>query len=46
VGHACEIAGTPGISVPQLRADTLRFSPALEASGVACFGDWFSSLGL
>jgi GMP synthase (glutamine-hydrolysing) len=46
VGHACEIAGTPGISVPQLRADTRRFSPALEQSGRACFGDWLSSVGL
>jgi GMP synthase (glutamine-hydrolysing) len=46
VGHACEIAGTKGTSVPQLRADTQRFSPALEESGRACFGDWLSSVGL
>jgi GMP synthase (glutamine-hydrolysing) len=46
VGHACEIAGTPAISVPQLRADTQRFSPALEESGRACFNDWFSSVDL
>jgi GMP synthase (glutamine-hydrolysing) len=46
VGHACEIAGTPAISVPQLRADTRRFSPALERSGRACFDDWFSGVGL
>jgi GMP synthase (glutamine-hydrolysing) len=46
VGHACEIAGTPTVSVQQLRADTRRFSPALERSGRACFDDWFSGVGL
>jgi len=46
VGHACEIAGTPAIGVPQLRADTRRFSPALEQSGRACFDDWLSRVGL
>jgi len=46
VGHACEIAATPAVSVPQLRADTQRFSPALEQCGRACFGDWFSTVGL
>jgi len=46
VGHACEIAGTPAVSVPQLRADTRRFSPALEQCGRACFLDWFSTVGL
>jgi GMP synthase (glutamine-hydrolysing) len=46
VGHACEIAGTPTVSVPQLRADTRRFSAALEQSGRACFNDWFSSVDL
>ena len=46
VGHACEIASTPSVSVPQLRADTQRFSSMLEPSGRACFSDWLSSVGL
>jgi GMP synthase (glutamine-hydrolysing) len=46
VGHACEIAGTPAITVPQLRADTRRFSTELERHGRACFGDWLSGLRL
>ena len=46
VGHACEIGATPGVGVPQLRADTQRFSAALEGSGRACFLDWFSTAGL
>ncbi len=46
VGHACEIAATPGISVAQLRADTLRHSAMLEERGRACFGDWLAGLGL
>jgi GMP synthase (glutamine-hydrolysing) len=46
VGHACEIAGTPAVSVAELRADTRRFSAALEEHGSACFRDWFSSAGL
>ena len=46
VGHACEIASTPAVSVARLRADTRRFSAALELSGRTCFGDWFSSVGL
>jgi len=46
VGHACEIAATPAVSVQQLRADTARFSQALEQRGPACFGDWLSDLAL
>jgi GMP synthase (glutamine-hydrolysing) len=30
IGHAGEIAATPGLSVPGLRAETARFAPALE----------------
>jgi GMP synthase (glutamine-hydrolysing) len=46
VGHTCEIAATPGISVPQLRAATARCSPAIEAHGRACFGEWLAALAL
>jgi GMP synthase (glutamine-hydrolysing) len=34
VGHACEIAATPGLTVPQLR------------QGGACFREWLGSQGL
>jgi GMP synthase (glutamine-hydrolysing) len=43
VGHACEIATTPGLSVPQLRADTARHSPVLERQGDACFREWLDA---
>jgi GMP synthase (glutamine-hydrolysing) len=43
VGHTLEIAQTPGISVPQLRADTARCSAAIAASGSACFDDWLTT---
>jgi GMP synthase (glutamine-hydrolysing) len=46
VGHACEISATPAISVPELRADTQRFSAALEERGRTCFREWFASAGL
>jgi GMP synthase (glutamine-hydrolysing) len=46
VGHTAEIAGTPGLGVRQLRADTLRCSPALEHAGTAFFADWLTSQSL
>jgi GMP synthase (glutamine-hydrolysing) len=46
VGHTGEIAATPGISVPQLRADTARCTPALERAGAACFEEWLAAAGL
>jgi GMP synthase (glutamine-hydrolysing) len=46
VGHTAEIAATRGISVPQLRADTVRFSAAVVRAGTACFADWITSLDL
>jgi GMP synthase (glutamine-hydrolysing) len=46
VGHACEIAGTANLSLPALRADTLRHSPAIERQGRVCFNDWLNALGL
>ncbi len=46
VGHTAEIAATAGISVPQLRADTARCSPAVVSSGTACFEDWLTAQGV
>ncbi len=45
------LASTPAchnqaFSVTQLRADTRRFSPALERAGRACFDDQFSDVDL
>lgn len=40
IGHACEIAATPGVSVGELRADTERYASQLEAQARKFFGDW------
>jgi GMP synthase (glutamine-hydrolysing) len=46
VGHACEIAATPDISVGRLREDTRRFVPDLLRSGREFFCAWLDGLGL
>jgi GMP synthase (glutamine-hydrolysing) len=46
VGHTAEISNTPGISVKGLRADTARYTGAIERAGTACFADWLTSQGL
>jgi GMP synthase (glutamine-hydrolysing) len=46
VGHTGEIAATPGISVPQLRADTARCSASIERAGAACLEEWLAAAGL
>ncbi|HEX5065180.1 MAG TPA: glutamine amidotransferase [Myxococcota bacterium] len=46
VGHACEIAATPGVSVEGLRRDTRACTPALERAGPALFTEWLASVGL
>jgi GMP synthase (glutamine-hydrolysing) len=46
VGHASELAATPGIEVAQLRADTARWTSAITTSGTRCFEDWLGSVGL
>lgn len=46
VGHACEIASTPGLAVPELRAATARHSPSLIAHARAAFAAWLDPLGL
>jgi GMP synthase (glutamine-hydrolysing) len=42
VGHACEIAATPGVSVTVLRAATARHSPGLVTRAQACFAEWLA----
>ena len=44
VGHAAELSGQ-GLAVPQLRADSRRYGPALERQGPRCFADWLAGLG-
>lgn len=46
VGHTGEIAATAGLSVPQLRADTARYTPALVERGSRALGEWLDSVGL
>jgi GMP synthase (glutamine-hydrolysing) len=46
VGHTAEIGATPGISVPQLRADTARWKDAMTEHGTAFFADWLAGAGL
>lgn len=46
VGHACEIATTPGLEVTALRASTLRHAEDLHRQGRAVFGEWLDALGL
>ena len=41
VDHACEIASTPKVTVPQLRADTERWGQRLKQAATTHFG--FSS---
>ncbi|HRE55921.1 MAG TPA: glutamine amidotransferase [Candidatus Competibacter sp.] len=45
IGHAGEIAGTQGLSVPLLRADTARYAAAAHARGRRCFAAWLDQLG-
>lgn len=44
IGHAGEIAATPGVSVPQLRADTERYGDACARQGQAVLRDWLRQL--
>jgi GMP synthase (glutamine-hydrolysing) len=45
IGHAGEIAATPGASVPGLRADMAKFAPATTAAGRSVLTQWLSGLG-
>jgi len=44
IGHACEIAAAPGVSVPGLRADTAKLAPASVAAGRRVLAGWLASL--
>ena len=44
IGHAVEIARTPGITVPQLRDDARRFGAAAGVAGQKCIRDWLTRL--
>ena len=45
VGHACEIAGTPGLSVPALRAESARKAPMLAPRAAQCLETWLDAAG-
>lgn len=44
IGHALEIATTPGMSVARLRADTAGWAATLESQGRLCLDDWLAGL--
>jgi GMP synthase (glutamine-hydrolysing) len=44
IGHACEIAGTSGVNVPGLRADTARYAGAAAKAGQAVLQNWLAKL--
>lgn len=44
IGHACEIAGTKGVSVASLRTDTARFAPPLQTPAIRLWESWLSTL--
>ncbi len=44
VGHACEIAATPGVDVPQLRAAAERHAAALAPRAAQCLARWLDAL--
>lgn len=45
IGHACEIAATPGAAVETIRADTEALGPALARCAAPLFGDWLDRAG-
>lgn len=45
IGHAAELAAA-GLSVPRLRAESLRLGPSLERQCTRCVEDWLTQLGL
>lgn len=44
IGHTGEIATTPGVTVPRLRAGTARCSERLTERGRRCFSEWLSGV--
>ncbi|UHC17426.1 glutamine amidotransferase [Methylobacterium currus] len=45
IGHAVEIAGVPGLSVPALREEARRYGPAAGEAGRRCLAAWLADLG-
>ncbi|WP_306421690.1 glutamine amidotransferase [Methylobacterium dankookense] len=45
IGHAVEIAGVPGLSVADLRADAQRLGPTASEAGRRCIAEWLAGLG-
>ncbi|MEO1429197.1 MAG: glutamine amidotransferase [Cyanobacteria bacterium J06633_8] len=46
IGHACEINSTPGISVEQLRSDTVKYGSLLQEKAVEVWENWLESIQL
>jgi len=46
IGHACEINSTSGISVEQLRADTVKYGHLLQEKAVEVWENWLESVQL
>ena len=44
IGHACEISGTPGLSVPVLRGESEHWAPALAPLAARCFETWLDEI--
>ncbi|HKW52087.1 MAG TPA: glutamine amidotransferase [Stellaceae bacterium] len=44
VGHACEIAATPGLSVPTLRAEARHWAPLLAPRAARSLDAWLDGL--
>jgi GMP synthase (glutamine-hydrolysing) len=42
IGHACEIAATPGVSAPELRRQARELAPAAAIAGQACLAAWLA----
>ncbi|MBO2971153.1 glutamine amidotransferase [Burkholderia pseudomallei] len=46
IGHAGEIAATPGTDAKRLREQTAQLGPTLECAARRMFGEWLDSVGL
>ena len=44
IGHAGEIAATPGVSVPALRADAAKYAAPASAAGRQVLEDWLAGI--
>jgi GMP synthase (glutamine-hydrolysing) len=46
LGHACELAGCAGVSIPGLREDSRRYADTLRRQGQRSFRQWLEGVGL